>query len=43
MPMERFWYLFGAMLDVTDPDLTDPVEVVAARRMRQKVLAARGR
>ena len=45
MPTERFWYLFGAMLDVTNPDLTDPIEVVATRRMRERVLATmkRGR
>jgi hypothetical protein len=38
MPTERFWYLLGALLDVTNPDLTDPVEEVATRRMREKVL-----
>jgi hypothetical protein len=41
MTTERFWFLLGAMLDVTSPDLTDPVEVVATRRMREKVLAAK--
>ena len=43
MPTERFWYLFGAMLDVTNPDLTDPVEEVATRRMREKVIAEQRR
>ncbi len=41
MSTERFWYLFGAMLDCTHPDLTDPVADVATRMMREKVLAAK--
>jgi len=43
MPTHRFVYLMGAMLDNTDPDQTDPVSVVAARKMRAKVLAARNK
>lgn len=39
MSTQRFWYLLGAMLDVTNPDLTDPVEQVATRKMRERVQA----
>lgn len=45
MPSEKFLFLIGAMLDVTDPDLTDPVEEVATRMVRDKVrtLVSQGR
>lgn len=39
MSTERFLYLYGAMLDVTYPDLTDPIEEVINRKMREKMVA----
>ncbi len=41
MSTSRFWYLVGAMMDCLHPDATDPVEEVATRKMREKVLAVK--
>lgn len=43
MPPGRFWFLVCAMLDVINPDMTDPIEVVATRKVREKALARIGR
>jgi len=37
MTVNEFFYLVGAMLDVEDPDQTDPIEAVVSRRMRAKI------
>lgn len=39
MSMNDFRYLLGAMIDVEDPDRTDPLDVVAGRRLREKMAA----
>ncbi len=39
MPVPEFYFLLAGMLDVTDPDKTDPLDELIAKRVKAMVAA----